>query len=139
MSVTLTRDALLQKIAGLEAQNRTFSLFKASFHAARESMALLDIEGKFIEVNKSFTAGLGYSREELLGMEAVRLKPKTLQAEFKQGFALLKEQGHLSLPTTYLQKDGTPITCEMSATIVQFGKESVIHVVAKDITKRKEG
>ncbi|AGF77955.1 PAS domain S-box [Desulfocapsa sulfexigens DSM 10523] len=129
-------DALLQKIAGLEAQNRTLSLFKASLHAARESMALLNIEGKFVAVNESFAAGLGYSREELLGMEAVKLKPKRLQAEFKQGFALIKEQGHFSLATTYLQKDGTPIACEMSATLVQFGKESVIHVVVKDATKR---
>lgn len=138
MSVLPSHDDLLQKIADLEAQKRPLSFFEATFHAARDGMALLNLKGQFVEVNESFCAGLGFIREELLGMEAVRLKPKALQYEFTKGLALLKEQGSISLTTVYLHKDGSPIACDLSATVVQVEGDSVIHVVARNVTKRKQ-
>lgn len=131
-------DSVAQQVANLEQRIKELQKFEATFQSAHDCMVLTDFEGNFIEVNAAFCTVLGYTREALLHMRAIDLKPFVLQTDFKQGFESLKKQGSILLETVYLRKDGSLIPCELSASVVQLENKSIIQVVARDITKRKK-
>ncbi|MEN8199390.1 MAG: PAS domain S-box protein [Thermodesulfobacteriota bacterium] len=112
--------------------------FEAVFQSTADGMAITDLEGRFVGVNANICEALGYSREELLQMHAIDLKPLSIRDEFAQHFELLKERGVLSLQTTYLKKDGTPIPIGLTASVVQLEGQSVVLVVVSDITVQRE-
>src|SRR5580698_5297993 len=51
----------------------TTSLFEHTFDQAANGMALLAVDGRYLRVNASLVNLLGYSREELLGLDFQRL------------------------------------------------------------------
>lgn len=138
MSTTTSCNALTQQIADLEKQIKELRKFEAVFHSAKDGMALKDFDGKFREVNAAFCTALGYSREELLTMQAIDLKPPALHTEFREELEYVKKEGSMRLETVCLRKDGIPIFFELSASVVQLENEALIQVVARDITKRKQ-
>lgn len=130
-------DELVQQLATLKQRNQELEIFSAAFHAATDTMALSDLNGRFVEVNAALCEGLGYSREELLKMQGIDLKPTSLHEKFKNALTSLKEEGSLTLETVYQRKDTTTFPVELSATVVQHGTERLIQIIARDITQRK--
>lgn len=137
MSVKSSHDALMHQITDLEKRIDKLQKFEAAFQTANDGMALIDFDGNFIEVNASFCTALGYSSEELLHMQPIDLKPPALHAVFKQDCDSLKEQGNIFLETVYLRKDGSPVLCELAASVVQQENNTFIQFVVRDITQRK--
>lgn len=137
MSVKSSHNTLIQKITDLEKRIKKLQKFETAFQASNDAMALQDVDGKFIEVNAAFCTVMGYSREELLQMQAIDLKPSALHTVFKQEQNELKELGNIFLETVCLRKDGSPIPCEISGSVVQPANETLIHLVVRDITQRK--
>jgi PAS domain S-box-containing protein len=137
MSVKSSHNTLIQKITDLEKRIKKLQKFETAFQASNDAMALQDVDGKFIEVNAAFCTVMGYSREELLQMQAIDLKPSALHTVFKQEQNELKELGNIFLETVCLRKDGSPIPCELSGSVVQPANETLIHLVVRDITQRK--
>lgn len=133
-----TYDELSQKNAALEKRNKELIRFEAAFQSTDDGMALTDLEGKFSEVNAALCALLGYTSAELLQMQVIDLKPPELHKEFSQNLDLVKKQRSLSLETIYLHKDGRPIPIELTVSIVQLEDESLIQIIARDISKRKQ-
>lgn len=69
-------DLLLPNDApAIESQSDTvtISLFEHTFDHAANGMALLAVDGRFLRVNASLANLLGYSQEELLGLDFQRL------------------------------------------------------------------
>jgi PAS domain S-box-containing protein len=136
-----TYEELLQKNIDLERRNNELEKFEASFQAADAGMALLNGEGRFLEVNAKLCSVLGYTREELLQKQPTDLHPSGLQAGFGQIPGLLKERKALPRETICLGKDGSAISLELQILVMQLNGETVIQLVARDLTsfnQRKE-
>ncbi len=96
-------------------------------------------QGKIVEANKAMEELTGYSRGELIGMEAVKMYSRPEErAEFLRQLNLTPEKATL---TSHLQrKDGTLITASMIAKAItdQNGKLLYIDGTLEDITERQQ-
>lgn len=133
-----SKNLLLQHIADLELRINELQKFEAIFHSTNDGRALTDLDGKILEVNATFCAILGYTRDELLRMRIIDLKPPALHKALRQRFNSLKERGDILMETLWLHKSGNPIPCELSASIVQLENKPIVQAVIREIGKRKQ-
>jgi PAS domain S-box-containing protein len=103
-----------------------------------EGLYLLDAATRrVIETNPSLQRMLGYSAEELRGMELYDLieLPReevdaTLQRTLEQGRRPVGER-------RYRRKDGSLVDVEIGASVIRYGGGDVVCAVVRDVTERK--
>ena len=102
-----------------------------------EALFLEDSDGKILDVNQEACRLLGYSREELIGEEVVKIAPEdqpVFQPEKIDSATSLGEP----IETANLQKDGSRIPVELRGRLLDVeGKERVL-VSVRNIESRKE-
>jgi len=81
---------------------------------------------------------LGYSRTELLHMNIVEMFPTKDARTFAERLKTLQKSPHLVKETAYKRRDGTLIPIEESSHLVKYADKSMVLVLARDITKRKQ-
>lgn len=93
---------------------------------------------KFIFVNKGALKNLGYSREEIVKMTPVDLKPDFDEKTFGELIEPLtnKRKNILIFETTHKRKDGTTYPVEVHLQLFENGNEGVFLAVILDITER---
>ena len=138
MSIMPTNTELAQKIADLERQNQELKKYKTIFQSVHLGMAVIDFSGIFLDVNKALCAAIGYTREELLEMQAIDLEAPGFHTEFRKSLDSLHGQEPVTRETIYLHKNSTPIPCELSISVVQLEGKSGVLLAVKDITARKK-
>lgn len=126
-----------QEIALQESEDR----FHSTFNAAAIGMALVGLEGRFIQANDALCRILGYSHNEL--------QQKTLQsvihpADLEIDLAPMQEllagtRDSYQTEKRYLHKDGDVIWGLLSGSVVRDAAGQVLYFVAQiqDITERK--
>ncbi len=101
----------------------------------------LDPEGRFVQVNNTELAWLGYTREEMLGgMHFVDLLTPAGQETFQNSFSGFKERGWVSdLEFEVFRKDGTILPVLLNATAVKddAGHYLMSRSTIIDITDRR--
>ncbi|WP_370262053.1 PAS domain S-box protein [Limnobacter sp.] len=120
-----------------EAEDR----FRSSFEWAAIGMAMFDLQGKFIQVNKALQTILGYNEPELLAMtfESVT-HPQDMQQHIHLVQELLKrKRHHYQLEKRYIHKDGHVVWVHLSVSAVRNEKARVMYFIAQiqDISERK--
>jgi PAS domain S-box-containing protein len=93
-------------------------------------------------VNRGAAQQLGYTREDLLGMDVLAIKHSFDAEEFTQRLAplLAGQVDSLSFEAMHRRKDGQELPVEVSARLVrleEFGGAASIATVARDISARK--
>ncbi|HEY9750961.1 MAG TPA: GAF domain-containing protein, partial [Allocoleopsis sp.] len=95
-------------------------------------------EGRFMDVNNSFVALVGYSREELINHTALELALWHSATDRSKLVELLKQQGLIrSLEARYVRKSGEIRDALISVDVVELGGERYILTFINDITERK--
>jgi len=105
----------------IEAENK----YRALLELTRDAVYLSARDGTIAEANDAAMALFGYTRQELVGLEAKRLyrQPDDIR-RFQDGVA---ERGAVhDLPVTLLARDGSPIRALLSATLRRGGGGSVL-------------
>lgn len=109
--------------------------YRSILEQASDGIFIADASGRYIEVNPSGCAMLGYTREELLAKKISDLVPPEDLAstpirmdELKQGKIILSER-------RLIRKDGTLLPVEISARMLSDGR---LQGIQRDITERKE-
>jgi diguanylate cyclase (GGDEF)-like protein/PAS domain S-box-containing protein len=105
---------------------------------ASDGIHILDADGNTIEVSDSFCSMLGYTREEMIGMNVscwdAKLAPgeleETLQRQFERPTRSLFE-------TRHRRKDGSTIDVEVSGYPLELDGKPVLFNSSRDITARK--
>lgn len=116
-------------------------LISTTFEHAPNGMALINLKGEIISLNKSFCGFLGYTKEELIGFkvntlshpEDINIIPNNIEALINGTLDKFKCEKR------YFRKDGSIIYCILSVSVLRDEINNPIHFISQiiDITERK--
>ncbi len=138
MSAEYTCGVLKKRNRELERQLLDMKKFQQAFFHGHDGMAIADDRGTLLEVNHALCENFGYSREELLGSPCVRFKDPSKNEEFRRRYALLFQQGYLTVETEYLHRDGREIPVELHASVFRYNNRYLVQISIRDISYRRE-
>ncbi|MGA8491758.1 MAG: PAS domain S-box protein [Terriglobales bacterium] len=122
-----------------EALRQSEEKFLKTFRGSPVAITLSRVKDRrFIEVNDTFERLTGYRGEEVIGSTAsdigLWVDPPQREELTKR---LLSERSLRDLELRFHTKNGSVLTCSVSAEVIEVGKEPCILSVASDITQRK--
>ena len=121
---------------------KTEEFFLETFENSATGMALVSLEGKWVNVNDSLSRSLGYTKNELLGKS---LRDLTYPEDLKKDYELLQEvidnkRDSYALEKRYFHKNGSLVFVILTVTAVKKINGEISHLVSQelDITERIE-
>jgi PAS domain S-box-containing protein len=136
------RQEIAQRDRVEKALMESESRFRTIIQEAALGIALIDQRGHVIEGNPALLAMLGYTPEELRGMEFTRINhPENAASSWKNFQRLLAgEQDVCRVETRYIRKDGRVGWGRQSISLVRHpgGKPQFAIALFEDITERRE-
>ncbi len=130
---------IVRDITGRKRAEERLRLFRSLINQSNDAIFVDDTEtGRILDVNDKACSNLGYTREELLGMQAFDIEA-TLPGYFswKEHVTEVREKGYVVIEGLHRRKDGTTFPVEVNVTYTVIGKNSYMVAVARDITERK--
>jgi diguanylate cyclase (GGDEF)-like protein/PAS domain S-box-containing protein len=117
------------------------SRFRLSFDYAAIGMGLVDLNGRWLKVNKSLCLMLGMTEDELLALTFQDIThPDDLELDLKYvNDLLIGSINHYQLEKRYFHKLGNIIWVNLSVSIVRDDRNNPVHFVSQieNITQRK--
>jgi len=115
--------------------------FEQTFEAAPVGMAITNVDGCYIQVNRAMTEFIGYSAEELQGMSYVDIThPEDVAANQKTRKQLLAGDfgSHLQ-EKRYVRKDGSTVWALLVVSLVRDAGGNPLYTIGQtlDITRQK--
>lgn len=118
--------------------------FRALFDGSAEAVTLV-AHGTVVDCNEAAVALLGYTRKmELIGKSPAELSP-TYQPDGRASAELVRqhtatalERGSNQVEWVYLRADGSQCYVEAILTALTLKGQPILHVVSRDIGRRKE-
>lgn len=112
--------------------------YRTIFENCMDAIFVSTKEGIFLDVNQAALDFLGYTREEMIGMEVLRIysNPKD-RDRFQE--AIKKTLGVRDFPIVFVCKDGTEMDCRLTSTVLLdadnrvFGYQGIIRDVSEPI------
>ena len=105
---------------------------------ASDGVHILDRGGNLVEGSDSFFAMLGYSREEMIGMNVsvwdARWDPAEMGRRMERHFA---EAGRFEFKTRHRRKDGGLFDVEISGQVIDAGGQKLGYFSSRDISRRE--
>ncbi len=123
-----------------EALRESEEKFSKAFHSSPAIFSISTLkDGKFIEVNDSYTNFTGYSREETIGRTSIETGNWMFAENRNRMLKLLKEEGRVrNLEVESRHKSGEVRISQLSAELINIGEEPCVIAVVNDITERKQ-
>ena len=114
------------------------SHYETIFNNLREAVFLAPVSDNgvhqnFIDVNKTACERLGYSREQLLNMNARSINPDANLSKVKSWGRHVKREKTSTFEAIHISLDGTHIPVEITATIITLNEHDYILSVARDM------
>ncbi len=128
----IARDLSAQKKAENELRESEMR-FRRSFEHSGIGMAIVSLEGRWIQVNQSLLDMLGYEREQLLGMTFQDIThPEDLEADL----GLLKDtlagkRQSYTMEKRYFNVSGETIWVKLNVSLVRDYKGEAVHFVSQ--------
>jgi PAS domain S-box-containing protein len=121
-----------------EAQKKSEERFVKSFKANPQPMSLTTLaEGRYLDVNESFLAMSGYTRDEVIGRTSIDLNIWETTAHRAYFIQRLNELGSVvNLETRFRTKDGSQRVLLSSAEKFDIAGEECLLVASSDVTER---
>jgi len=111
--------------------------YKTTLRTAFDGFYILDLQGRFLDMNDAYCRLTGYNREELLTMSLVDIEVKETPKEIKKHIKKVVEKGEDHFETCIKCKDGRIIDVEVNCNYVNID-EGKFFVFLRDITERKK-
>ena len=133
------RDITERKLAedALRESEERFSRF---FHAAPVGTSISRMnDGQFADVNDAFLGLFGYTREEVVGQDPLKLKMyANPEDRGEDGQTTAKEQGRIQdFETRLVRKSGEILDASVSAEVIEMAGEQYALGLTHDITEHK--
>jgi PAS domain S-box-containing protein len=147
LSVLTIRDVTVEHLAEQERRRIEQDLaeserrFRATFEQAAVGIAHVDLDGRFVRVNKRYCELTGYSDEELQALTFPEIThPDDIDADVEQAKDLLEGRiDTYTMDKRYVRKDGRPLWISLTGSMVRSddGEPDYFVAVVKDIDDRK--
>jgi PAS domain S-box-containing protein len=138
-AVAIARDITARKQSE-EALQLSEARFRSIFEGAGHGMALLDLDGHFLNVNASFSRITGYGEDEMRGLTFLDI---THPDDLAESAATAQQMGKgeisgLELTKRYVRKDGGIVWVQLNVSAVHDAAGAPVYRVCQvqDITKR---
>lgn len=139
--ITHVRDIGLQRQAEA-ALRESERQFRAAFDNSPIGMALVSLEGRFLQVNSALAGILGYSPQEMLALD---FQSVTHPADLEQDLARVRyllagEADTYEMEKRYLHRTGQEVVAQLNVSLVRDseGKPEYFIAQVQDITQRKQ-
>ncbi|MDY7075513.1 MAG: PAS domain S-box protein [Chloroflexota bacterium] len=140
--LTAANERLQQEIAERqrveEALRESEERYHGIFNAALDGIVILHSNGVVLDVNPAYCQMLGYSYEDLIGMQTEEVihpdDRHRLQDEFVHQ---IREIGRVRLDAVDIHKDGTLVPVEIHGTTFNHSGQRALLAIVRDITERK--
>ena len=120
-----------------DALRESESKFRNFFESASDSVFILDMEGKFIDINRTGYERLGYTKEEMLAKRVAQLDPPEFAARVPERIAQIAKYGQAVFESAHIKRSGAIMPVEINSRIIEYeGRKAVLSVI-RDITERK--
>lgn len=137
-SVVIAHENITQrKMNGIEIKKQR-KKFKKILETTGDGFFILDINGNFLEVNKSFLEMTGYSKKRLLDMKITDLDFKENHKMFKKHINKIKANGSELFETKFKIKNENTIYVEINTTFIDDLEQPIFYAFVRDITERKQ-
>lgn len=110
---------------------------RAIIQTAMDGFCVVDMQGKFVEVNETYCRITGYSAEELLSLSVPDLEYNESTSEVRARIERVVSRGEDRFESKHRRKDGSIIDFEVSIQYRPFNGGRLIAFL-KDITDRKQ-
>jgi two-component system cell cycle sensor histidine kinase PleC len=137
--VTMTDITLRKKIEA--AQRHSEKLLSTVFKLSPDPITLTTMkDGRYVDVNESFTKALGWSRADVIGRTATEIG-FWKDTDFRQRMIeLLKRDGYVrGLPSQVRQPNGEIRDFIYSIDVILFEDETLLLGIGRDVTELKRG
>ena len=134
-----------QEITGRKQMENALRLsegqFRGAFQSAAHGIALVSLTGQFLQVNQAFCDIVGYSPEEMLGLDFQTIThPDDLDIDLAYVQQLLAaEIDKYHLEKRYFHKSGRLVWVLLSGALARDKEDAPVHFIAQviDMTQRK--
>jgi PAS domain S-box-containing protein len=126
----------LQAEARQRARKQAEQQYQTIIHTALDGFWIVDLEGRFLDVNDAYSELIGYSRTELLEMGVADIEAVQTAEEISQHIRKIIEQGGDRFESRHRRKDGGFVDLDISARYLE-GEPGRVYVFLRDITDRR--
>ena len=127
----------IENIEQKRALNKSERRYKVLLETASDSFFLYDLNGKFLDVNNQACQSLGYTRDELLTMSVSDIGEENDTEHPDLTWRNLKDGDKIQVEGIHIRKDGSTFPVEVNLGVIHVGDETLLSVLARDITERK--
>jgi PAS domain S-box-containing protein len=99
---------------------------------------VIDLNGRFVDVNNSVIEKLGYSKEELLLLGPVNIDHTLRQNQIENLINNIPSDKVQYFETNHITKAGETIPVEIKSTLITYKGSQLILSIARDISDRKK-
>ncbi|GAV20343.1 blue-light-activated protein [Mariprofundus micogutta] len=103
-----------------------------------DGFILADVQGQLVDVNPAYCDMVGYSRDELLGMNIVQMEAWLTPEQVGEKIGRMMQDGSARFESQHRHKDGHVIDLDVSIFVMQQeGQKPLVSAFVRDISDRK--
>jgi len=111
--------------------------FRDLFESATDGFFIVDVDGKFIDVNRTGHERLGYSKDEMLAKRISDINTPEFNLILRDRLSRIKTEGYALFESAHRRKDGTVMPVEVNARMLEYDGRTVMISSIRDITERR--
>lgn len=117
---------------------RSQEIYRILMQTSMDGCTVVDVHGRYLEVNDAYCQMMGYSREELLTMTISDVEAVESQEETARHIQQIMALGQDRFETRLRRKDGQLVDVEVSAHFMSDRESPCFFSFERDITQRKQ-
>ncbi len=127
--------AVSRRTGQLESIEKRYQII---FDCANDGIIVRTFEGRILDVNRVTCQRLGYSREELLGMNVAEIITPENAVMIADRSRKLRKLGSLVYESAHKRRDGSVLPVESGSRVIEYEGQQAILTVSRDISERKQ-
>ena len=126
-------------ITGRKRAEQAIRQFRAALDQSTDAVYLIDpATGRFIDLNETAHARLGYTREEHLALTLADIETERAEiAHWREHLETLRSAGQLTFDGVHRRKDGTTFPVELNVRYIKGPPLDYMIAIVRDITERR--